>query len=322
MNQKAKYIEFCEKYDVPLHLQPWWLDIVCGGHENWDVALTFDANGGLTGALPFYFTKKLGWQIVKMPPLTDYAGITFNLDNQGFRKKYKQEAIEQQIIADLVRQLPQAAYFYQQFYPELDNWLPFYWAGFRQTTTYTYQLENLENLEIIYDNFKSSVRTNIRNAEKQVQSKQSNDVSTFYKIYTHSLERRQVRIPFTFEIFQKLDKILAEKQQRRIYLACDLQNESLHAGLYVAWDNKTAYFLLWGIESEKKQSHAIQLLFWQAIQDLSGKVEKVDFCGSMIPSMERMIRSFGGTRRACFCIYKSKNKFFELLGLLLNRSYY
>ncbi len=322
MDRKAKYIEFCEKQSVPLHGQPWWLDVVCGGREHWDVALAFDAGENLTGALPFYFTKKLGLRIIKMPPLMDYNALIINLENQQRTKRYGQYAFEQRVMSELVAQLPRTAFFYQQFYPELENWLPFYWAGYRQTTTYTYRLEDLSDLNVIWDHFKSSVRTNIRNAERRVRVETSEEVETFYKIYSRSLERREVQVPVNFDLLEKMDRVLKNRQRRKIYIARDVEGHSLQAGLYVAWDAQTAYFLLWGIIPDKKQSHAIQLLFWQAIQDFSGQVEKIDFCGSIIPSMERMIRSFGGTRRPCFCIYKSGNKLFELLGILFNREYY
>jgi len=322
MDRKAKYIEFCEKKEVSLHVQPWWLDAVCGGHDHWDVVLAFDAGGHLTGALPFFFTKKFGLSIIKMPPLTDYNNLIINWEKQINTKPYRRDAFEQRVIGELVAQLPSAAFYAQQFPPAFENWLPFYWAGYHQTTTYTYRLEDLSDLNKVWDNFKSSIRTNIRNAERQVRVETTDDVQAFYRMYSQSLNRRGVRLPFALDTLEKVDYALGEKEQRAIYIARGLKDGAPHAGLYVAWDQRTAYFLLWGIVPERKQSHAVQLLFWQAIQELSDRVEKIDFCGSIIPSMERMIRSFGGTRRPCFCIYKPGNKLFALLGLLLNREYY
>ncbi|HMO38443.1 MAG TPA: GNAT family N-acetyltransferase [Saprospiraceae bacterium] len=320
MNRKSKYIEFCGKQPVPLHVQPWWLDAVCGSNR-WDVALTCDANGRVIGALPYFIVRKWGLRMVKMPPLTDYVGAVLCVENQEITKNYAQESFRQKVLADLISQLPKTAFWYQQFYPEMDNWLPFMWAGWRQTTTYTYRLERLQNTDHIFANFKATVRTNIRRAAQLVQVEFGDDINAFYNLYSQSLTRRGVRLPFEQEILQRVDAVLSARQQRQILFARNPADGVLHAALYVAHDAETAYFLLWGIQPAHKQSHAIQLLFWTAIQQLAPRVQHIDFCGSDIPDMEKMIRSFGGVRRPCSIISRTSNRFLHILSILLNRHY-
>lgn len=260
--------------------------------------------------------------VIKMPPLTDYTGIVFNFNNQQYMKPYAYETFRQRVITDLVAGLPSVSLFHQQYYPELDNWLPFLWAGFRQTTTYTYRLDNLSDLQEIFNSFKSSVRTNIRRAQQLVNVKSGDQLSDFFDIYLKSLNRRQLSPPFDYDILQKLDEALSARQQRKILFALDKQDGTFHSSLYTCWDSETAYFLLWGINPKRKESHAIQLLFWEAIQQLSHKVHNIDFCGSIIPSMEQMIRSFGGGRHSCYVISKAKNKMLQIASILLNKDFY
>ncbi len=321
MDRKSKYIEFCEKHEVPLHVQPWWLDCVCGKNQ-WDVALSFDAGGNLTGALPYHFSKKMGLTLIKMPPLTDYSGVVFNFDNQQQMKPYAHEAFRQRVLTGLVAQLPKVALFHQQYYPELDNWLPFLWAGFRQTTTYTYRLEDLTDLQRVFDSFKSSVRTNIRRAKYLVNAKTDGKATDFYQLYLQSLTRRQLKPSFDIGQLQQLDEALSARGQRKILFAYDKNDGAHHAALYTCWDAETAYFLFWGINPKRKDSHAIQLLFWEAIQLLSAQVKYIDFCGSIIPEMERMIRSFGGVRRPCYVISKTGSKWLQIASIIINRGYF
>ncbi|MFN7116610.1 MAG: GNAT family N-acetyltransferase [Saprospiraceae bacterium] len=320
MDRKGKYIDFCEKHPVPLHVQPHWLDAVCG-HEHWDVALALDANGRITGALPYHIVKKWMLNVIKMPPLTDYTAVLFNYENLQYMKPYARMTFEQKVLEALVTQLPRTALFNLQFYPELDNWLPFYWAGFRQTTTYTFRLEELTNLDNIYNNFKSSIRTNIRRASHLADVICNDDVTAFYQLYTRSLERRNVAPPYPFATLQQLDAALIKKQQRTIFFAKSKDSDDYYATLYVAYDRHTAYFIGWGIHSDYKESHALQLLIWEAIQKLEKIVQRIDFCGSVLPSIERMIRGFGGIRRPCYVISKTNNKWLQIASLIMNRNY-
>ena len=59
--------------------------------------------------------------------------------------------------------------------------------------------------------------------------------------------------------------------------------------VWIAWDDKRAYYLLGGYDHSAKSSNAVALAMWRAIQftatDL--KLPEFDFEGSMIPAVER-----------------------------------
>src|SRR5689334_24058521 len=50
------------------------------------------------------------------------------------------------ILRAFATQLSRYKLFFQAFHPSSSNWLPFYWSGFRQTTRYTYVIEDLTDL--------------------------------------------------------------------------------------------------------------------------------------------------------------------------------
>ncbi len=320
MSSKDKYKEFCETTFIPLHAQPWWLDAVCG-EDYWDVLLSFSDDKIIAGALPYYMVRKYGLRFIKMPPLTDYTAVIINYNLQKNSKLYARLSYQQEIIKNLITSLPVVNFYYQQFYPELNNWLPFYWQGFRQTTMYSYCLDKLNDINIVFSNFKSELRTSIRKAEKQVMVEVSEDLITFYQINCASFKYNKEKLPYSFEVLNKLNNALTTRDQKRIYLAKDIKSGVYQAGLYVAYDDRKAYFLLWGIDRRFAEQRALQLVFWRAIQDFSGIVEEIDFCGSVIPSIERFIRSFGAIPKPCLNISKTSNKFFQIMSIIFNKAY-
>lgn len=317
VDYKKQYIQFSEEADLPLQMQPWWLDIVCGVGV-WDVCLHFDKEGQIVGVLPFFIREKYFLHLNTMPPLTDYIGLFVKTPENETLKAVSKRAIEQKIIADLIDQLPSVHYFNQQYYPATTNWLPFYWKGYKQSTYYTFCFEN-QAIEKIYEGFKRTVWTDIKKAEKRVYSINSAELKDFYTINAQSFKRNRVDVPYEWDTLKALDEALAQRSQRQILLAKDKVNDEIHAALYWVWDEHTAYFLLSGLNDKYKNSAAIHLLYWEAIKQAMEMGKRVDFCGSMLPKVEHVLRSYGATLVPHFRIFKAKNKFWSGLFSLFNK---
>lgn len=319
-DNKHKYIEFCKEQALPLHMQPWWLDAVCTPGQ-WEVALSFNGEGNLDGALPYYLTRSKWLRSIRMPPFSDYAGIWIQLPKTPGMKLERRYDVETRIIGSLCAQLPKVAFYDQSFYPGFENWLPFYWKGYRQSTRYTYVLPPSASLSVLYEGFRGSLKTYLRKAERRVVISLPDSPEDFYKVYQLSFSRQNLTPQYDFDALQRLDMAAAAHQCRRIYLARDRESGAVHAGLYVVWDNKQAYFLLSGADPKLRESGALFLLEWQAIQDFSEKGLEIDFCGSVLPNVENTFRAFGGERRPHFRIFKAGNRFWRLLAVLLNKDY-
>jgi hypothetical protein len=315
---KAAYRLLCEQQSLPLQMQPWWLDAVCG-EDNWNVALSFDGGGKINGALPYFLTRKIGLTVIQMPPFTTYAGPWMQLPDDPTMKLPRVYTLQKQILGDLAVQLPKVAFYSQNFYPDCTNWLPFYWKGFRQTTRYTYVLENLADLDAIYDHFKRTVRTDLKKAETQVEVFTGDNVALFYELNAKSYQRQGRRIPYPAAKLFALDKALYSRERRQIYFAKDRQSGAVHAALYVAWDGRAAYSLLSGADADFKNSAAPHLLFWQAVQDAARKVHQFDFEGSMLEPVEHVLRSFGAVQKPYFRIFKFGNRLLETAAILSGR---
>ncbi|MDB4728274.1 GNAT family N-acetyltransferase [Saprospiraceae bacterium] len=302
---KVLYSNLCEEKYIPIHGQSWWLDVVCGA-DNWDVVLAFDRYKNIIGALPYTKNRRLGLSMIRMPILTSYLPIF--LDYPDSEKKHQRYSFERKILTELTRQLPKVSIFDQNYSSALTNWLPFYWSGFKQSTRYTYILEDLKDVSFVYKELESSVRGKIRKAEQAlIEVVTDENVVGFYEVVQKTFQNQGQIPPFSLNVLKQLDNVLKTRDRRKIYFAKD-KNGDIHAGGYVVWDERRAYYLASGTDSKFRKSGAHYLLLWTAIKDCSKTVESFDFEGSMLPQVENVFRSFGAIQVPYFRIYKTGNR--------------
>jgi GNAT acetyltransferase-like protein len=313
---KETYREFCQRQvDLPVFFQDWWLDVVCEKGK-WDVCLSKDNGDNIKGVLPFYRTTFFGMKVIKMPDLTPNLGIWMNYPNVGGKQKASYR-FGKRVIEDLIMQLPKVMYYAQRHPIQLTNWLPFFWDGYKQTTRYTFRIEQPIDLKEAYAKFKSSTRNKISKAKKEVELIETDDIELFYKINQLTFERQGLKMPYSLAFLKKIDAALFKRKQRKILLARDVENR-YHAGIYLVWDKKTVYNLLLGADTKLRNSGAVQRLLWEGIQIAAAKKRTFDFEGSMMPNIESVFRSFGGKLTPYSKIYKEDNFLIRILNSIRN----
>ena len=314
LQPKPTYQQLAQTHSFPFQSQPWWLDAVCGP-DGWDVALAFDDQGELTGALPFVREGRKGLPIVQMPPLTAYFPVWMK---QHATKQERQYHRENQILEALIDQLPNAWILAQHYDPSFTNGLPFYFKGFRLSTRYTYVLDDLSDPASIFRGMESSVRNHIRNAGKELIIKKDGTLDELYNLIRLTFHRQGVKAPFGFDLLKRADAVLNQRNMRSLYLAQG--PEGCHAAAYVVFDGKKASFLLSGTHPAHRKGGALYLLLWQAIKDASKRTETFDFEGSMLPRVERVFRSFGARRVPYLRIVRYRNRFWHALAVLAGKN--
>ena len=198
-------------------------------------------------------------------------------------------------------------YFSQNFHTNFTNWLPFMWEGYTQTTRYTYVLENLSDPEEIWGNLAKNIKSDIKKARKrglQVFS-DSADPKVFWNVYVKTFERQGMSAPISFEFFKAFDRAVSARNKRRIFLTVD-DDAAVHAGVYLVWDDRYAYYLMGGGDPALRSSGGTSLGLWEAINFSAGVADCFDFEGSVIRSIETYFRAFGGRQRPYFQIRKVK----------------
>ena len=313
---KAFYRQFCEtEPTISNYLQPWWLDAVCP-KGYWRPCLSFDKSGNVNGALVFQTVKlKRLFDAIVMPELTPNAGIWLRLPDADKSKLYSKYTTTKQILENLIAQLPNTAFYHQKFHYGLTDWQPFFWKGFEGSPHFTYLLENINDLETTFNNFKGSVRTDIRKAERQLKIEESDDIEQFYAFCIASFAKQGMKPPFSFETLKRLDKALKDRGLRSILIARDIER-LIHASVFIVFDKNAAHYLVGGSDVERRGSGALPFLLWRAIQKSSARgLSTFDFEGSMIPSVEYAFRNFGARQVPYFRLTKTRTRFFAFLTL-------
>lgn len=298
MTPKDKYRKLCKtESSIPIFSKDWWLDAVCGGN-NWDVVV-IEKGGDIVAVLPFYMKEELGFKQIIMPPLTQTMGPWIKYPE---RQKYVRKlSYEKEIMNLLIKQIPYFHSFEQNFHYSVTNWLPFYWKGFKQTTRYTYRIEDLKDLDIIWNGFRENIRTDIRKAKRKVCVFSNSSIEQFFQINILTFTRQGLAIPYSIEFIKHIDEVSLKNNVRKIFFAKDAKNR-IHAALYLIWDDASAYYLLGGDDPELRNSGANSLIMWEAIQFASTVTLSFDFEGSMIEPVERFFRAFGAKQVPYFKI--------------------
>ncbi|MCD9023657.1 GNAT family N-acetyltransferase [Cohnella silvisoli] len=309
MDSKSKYRELCRNNsDIPLFDQDWWLDITCGGADNWDVCLVERGNE-VIASLPYYKIKKYGFNLIRMPQLTLTMGIWIRYPkNQKYATKL---AYEREIYLELINLLPSMDYSQQQFNRNITNWSTFYWRGFRQTTRYTYVIEDLRDLDSVYSNFTGQVQSEIRDAERlNLRIVESDDVDKFYGLHRKVFDPKNFPMPYSLDILKSLDQALRERQCRKIWFAEDDRGR-VHSAVYIVWDQHCAYNLLGGSDPDSSAGGSHSMLIWHAIREMSKVTKQFDLHGGMHEPVERFFRAFGAQQKPYFQISKINGKLFK-----------
>lgn len=307
---KDKYSGLCAvEPSIPLFCQPWWLDATAGA-DNWDVAL-IEKNGVIQASMPYVLKSRFGFKHLSQPPLTQFLGPWIR---KGTAKYAKELARQKDLYQEIISNLPHFDHFSQNWHYAKDNWLPFFWKGFSQTTRYTYCLPDLIDEDKLFSGFQENVRGDIRKSSSRFGVRVKTDVSLseFYALNQLVFERQGMPMPYSFEIVDRIDQACEKRSCRRIFIAEDSEGRR-HAGVYLVWDQNSAYYLMGGGDPELRNSGATSLCMWEAIKFASTVTNRFDFEGSMLEPVERFVRGFGAKQVPYFSISKTPSKILQIV---------
>lgn len=309
---KEIYRKFCsEQPSIPLFSQAWWLDVVAG--NNWDVCLVKKGDE-IVASMPYVTKKRYGLTFLSHPPLTQSLGPWLKLSSAKYSKRLSQQKDWMQA---LIAQLPKYDYFSQNWSYSQTNWLPFYWSGFEQTTRYTYVIENLSDIDNVWNDFETKIRTDIRKAENKYNVKVRTDLSIndFIALNKMTFSRQGKAMPYSPSFIIKMVTEAKKRNQCQWFIAQDDKGQN-HAGVLIIWDEQSAYYLMGGGDPELRNSGATSLCVWEAIKFASTVTQRFDFEGSMIEPIERFFRGFGAKQKLFFTITHKPSKIIKTVHCL------
>ncbi len=267
---------------------PWWLNAVAPGAFQ---VLLAELDGEIQAAWPIVpQSRGAPGRFIVQPSLTPWLGILYG--PPGEEKRQTRLGRERQLTDQLVAQLPACRMVRAAFHRSYGYWTPLSWAGFTQTTRYTFVLEPLEEAAV-WKGLGESVRRQVRKAEKEgVAVEATDDLDAFWSVHAQTFRRQGLGVPYDLELVRRIDAACAPRAVRRILLARDRQGR-VHAGVYLVWDARSAYYLMGGADHQLRSSGAMSLAMWEAIRFAAGVSNAFDFEGSMLQPVERFVRAFG-----------------------------
>ena len=312
MTNKQRYEIFCEEHpEIPLFMQAWWLNAACVDGKMWDVFLC-EENGKIIGVMPYHLLKKWGFKIILQPQLTQYNGVW--IDYPEDCKLHKRYSFEKRVMNNLIDQLEalNVSQYSQNFHYSFTNWQPFYWRRFQQTTRYTYVLNNIADLNAVFENIHPRYRQKIRKCEKELTVDFNLSSEEFYNFHENSLAEKNDRIAYSKHLFLSIYQAAIKREQGKIIAIRNKNNELLSA-IFFVWDENSGYNLDTVRKITNGSNDAAIYKIWEAIKYLSEKTKKYDFEGSMIEGVANVNQQFGAKQAPYFNISKSYSCIFDLL---------
>lgn len=315
MNSKEKYRDFCRTEDcIPVFSKDWWLDSVCG-KDGWDV-IVIEKGGSIIASMPYQIKKGLLTTSITMPTLTQTLGVYIKYPSE--QSYYKKLSYEKEIINNVILKLPKHSFFSQRFHHRFSNWLPFFWKGFKQTTRYTYIIENIISKDL--DVFCSSSRKRrIKKAKKlgvTVFENKTKNIDKFYDLVQMTFKRQGMATPYSKHMVEKIYEKGLKEKSIRIYYA-EYEKEIIACNLLV-FDKNTVYYLIGGINPKYKDIGAMDLIQYESIKFALNEEKCFDFEGSMVESIEQYFRSFGAVQKPYFHIHKTTSNLLTTISFLKN----
>jgi hypothetical protein len=254
----------------------WWLDAVAPGR--WRPHEVRDGER-IVAAWPTVLDHTRLGLVHRGAPLTPYLGPLF-LPGVGARRRSR----ELKLVEDLLAAIGPYAHLEARCNPAFDYWTPLRWAGFRQTTNYTWRLLDLSDVDGVFAGFRENIRGHVRAAAKSGTTVAEGTLDDLLALH----RRRFSRDPRGIE---RIDGAAAARGARTILIARDADGGARAAGYFVHDDRFTTYLLA---ATDAEVRGAASLVLWEAIRRAAERGTAFDFEGSMLRHVESFVRSFGG----------------------------
>ena len=297
MTTKEQYVEWLKlQNNLPVFVQPWWLDAVCAG-KAWDV-IVVERDNQIVAAMPYLLCKKWWMTWIAMPQQTQIGGLLLDLN-----REYTPDELTS-ICEDVANQLKEKKlhYYYQQFPVGSPCPERFKALGFKVKERITYRIDDLSNLDKVIDNFS-------KNKKRQLQKALSLHAETkmtpeeFYTFHQQCLDAKNNKISYSREFFLVLEQKLRKREQSQILTICNADHE-VYAAAFLVWDSTKMYYLIPAYDVRYKDSGAGALLVLEALKLAREKGVSFDFEGSMTRNIAQHYKQFGSKPYTYYSVEK------------------
>jgi len=293
----------------------WWLEAVSpGGYE----FLVLRRGGRIAAGMPVVRYRRWGLDAVHMPQLTQTLGVLLAPPtSESYEKRL---SAEMDLLTELIAAIPRVAHFNTFCHYSLTNWLPFHWAGYQQTTRYTYVIEDLSNLDAVFAGFAHSKRKNIKKAEQAVTVREDMPPEDFYRHHEMTMRKQGEAISYSLDLFRRIHEATYSRQAGKTWYAAG-EDGAVQSAIFVIFDPKSAYYLISTIDPAYRNIGSATLLVRDAIKYSASRTRRFDFEGSMVQGVEHSFRKFGAVQKPYFHITRNDLPLWARAGWALRSAF-
>lgn len=263
---------------------PWWLGAVGGSIR----ILGYFKSGRLLAGIPLYFEKRFGINVCTMPKLTQTLGPVLSpVEDHGAHHNGN----ERPILCALAGELARQSIFFQAFHPSLQNWSPFYWRGFTQTSRATYVIDS-QARDKLWQEMTRGGRRAVRNAEHHGLSVTECSPDDVWNAEQKTFAAQGTPVPHSIAYLRSLYRVAKERNSGECFAAVD-ENRIVRSAALMVWNRNRAYAIALGADPSAAAHGSASMLAWHMIQFAAERAPIFDFTGSMIEGVDQFLRSLG-----------------------------
>lgn len=300
------YAELAAQQYVPLFCRAYWLEATAQGKE-WDVLAVKGekSSSEIVALLPIHLCRKAWIKMILMPQLTQTFSVVWPTGD--VRGQYESSTVE---LLDKYCHEHHVAYCQMQgFWPEAMR-QRFEQLGYSLSTRVTYRIAPGMSREQLVRSYSENKRRQLKRAVGLHLDELS--VAAFYAFHSHCLQQQGKRISYTSEFAERLLGTALGHNSCRLLGAKDEEGRLL-AAVGLVYDEKVCYYLLPTYDPAYSKTGAMAWLTTEAILWASAQGKIFDFEGSMVPSIARSYREFGGQPETYYLAEKFYSRLFYVL---------
>lgn len=262
----------------------------------------FDAGGGLRGGFCLFRQRKLGLTVLRNPTATPSIGPFFERRARHPVARLEEKRDVLTALAEFLDRLHPAVLSVSPS-PWVTDLLPFLWRSYKVIPDYTYVLPLGKTDEAILVGMSESRRRNISKARRDgLSAERTEDFSIVASLVETTFARQGMGLER-----EHVKKVLFSFACPGNSYAFVVQSGGVPiAAAFIVHDTRTAYYLLGGYRTEGKHHGAGALAMFESIRHAREiGLETFDFEGSVVPTIERYFRGFGGRLTLRFRVSKA-----------------
>ncbi|VYU31242.1 hypothetical protein [Clostridium tertium] len=259
--------------------------------QNYEFYSITDKNDKWIAAFYISTSKKFGKEFIVMPHMTPFGGVMISKSIHNLTISKRISNIKD--INDLfISKLKEKTLLYYSFSPEHTDIQPFIWNKFITSVRYTYRVPLIDE-KLMWSNLQEKTSVNKGNKlNAKIKWGFDEYLDLYFELNNKSFSSQNIN-NFDNNLTKELLINLNKNNNCIIGIVFD-ETDTAVGGCVLAYDTKRAYYIMGGVD--RSNNYGMSFLLWEAMLYTKNelKLQVFDFEGSMIPSIEKYFRKFGG----------------------------